>query len=298
VDVTVIWPNGKTCTLTDAFTYDGSCLTGCPGCITNSIDPAQGPLSGGSMVTIEGAGFQPGSFVAFGSTLAPATVIIDSLEIQAVTPPSPVEGYVDVTVSNAAGSVVCRIEDGFYYGAGCSITAVDPTDLCGWVAETVTIFGDGFQVDAEVFFFNRIAAPTPALEVEVVDSMTVVAKVPDQLTTVSPSYDVEVVNPDGTRCFLAPAFNVTRGTGAPCTLSSISPSVGSVAGGETVTITGSDLPEPARVFFEANEAVVISNTDTEIVAEAPPGKRPGPILVRVIDDACTRLPGMISYTYQ
>jgi hypothetical protein len=298
VDVTVILPGGRSCTLQDAFTYDGPCLAGCPGCIASRIEPAEGPLSGSSTVIIEGAGFQPTSIVSFGSTQALATVYIGPNELQVVTPPSPIEGCVDVSVSNDTGTVVCRIPDGFRYGSGCALTAVDPTDLCAWIAEPVLIFGDGFQTDATANIFSRTAGATALWEVEVLDSQTIRAKVPDQLTTINPVYDVEVINPDGTRCFLSPAFTVSRGTGTACDVSGISPTGGSVAGGETVTITGDDFPAVPRVVFAANEAVVISSSLTEIVVEAPAGKQPGPAVVKIVDEGCTRFPCQIQYNYQ
>ncbi len=77
---------------------------------TRSISPQSGSTRGGTVVTIVGAGFIPGTTVSFG--YVPATVgykratqvvIQSSTVMQVTTPPHP-SGTVDLVVSNPDGS--------------------------------------------------------------------------------------------------------------------------------------------------------------------------------------------------
>jgi hypothetical protein len=80
----------------------------------STVAPDEGPTSGGTAVTITGAGLTSTSQVAFDGSPAPFTVISDT-SVSAVTPPG-TAGAVDVTVTNGAGTATAT--DGFTYVAG------------------------------------------------------------------------------------------------------------------------------------------------------------------------------------
>ena len=63
--------------------------------------PATGPTSGGQVVTISGANFQPGAGVDFGAVFL-APLYVDSNTLRITTPPSPgaAEGLIGVAVTN------------------------------------------------------------------------------------------------------------------------------------------------------------------------------------------------------
>ena len=82
--------------------------------ILESISPDEGPLSGGTTVTLGGQGFQEGMTAYFGEEEAPEVNRQGGLSAQAVTPPAAQEGTVDVTVENPNGTT-WTIEDGFTY---------------------------------------------------------------------------------------------------------------------------------------------------------------------------------------
>jgi hypothetical protein len=58
---------------------------------------------------------------------------------------------------------------------------------------------------------------------------------------------------------------------APPTLSGISPSSGTPAGGTTVTLTGTNLQTTSSVYFGSTSATIRSGSDTEVTVTAPPG---------------------------
>jgi hypothetical protein len=65
------------------------------------IDPIEGPIAGGTNVTLTGTGFTAGATVTFGTTAATKVVVVNETTITADTPAG--EGVVDVIVANADG---------------------------------------------------------------------------------------------------------------------------------------------------------------------------------------------------
>jgi IPT/TIG domain/FG-GAP-like repeat len=78
-----------------------------------SISPAQGPVAGGTVVTITGSNFAIGSTVQFGSNHGINSIFISSTELTAFSPPG--HGMVDVTVTNDAGTSATSAADQFTY---------------------------------------------------------------------------------------------------------------------------------------------------------------------------------------
>ena len=81
--------------------------------VVNGISPSQGPLSGGTVVTITGTSFNGATAVHFGSS--PATGF--SVENTTITATAPAEaaGTVDVTVTTQSGTSVTGAADRFTY---------------------------------------------------------------------------------------------------------------------------------------------------------------------------------------
>ncbi|MFJ9967920.1 IPT/TIG domain-containing protein [Streptomyces avermitilis] len=79
-----------------------------------TVAPDEGPVSGGTSVTVSGTGFTSTNQVTFDGNPAPFTVISDTA-LSAVTPPG-AAGLVDVVVTNDAGSATAA--DAFTYLAG------------------------------------------------------------------------------------------------------------------------------------------------------------------------------------
>lgn len=79
-----------------------------------STDPIQGPLQGGTMVTISGRGFEQGSLVSFGANDATDVTFLSAYQLQAATPPSSAPGSVSVIVRATDGKTA-SLPDGFSY---------------------------------------------------------------------------------------------------------------------------------------------------------------------------------------
>lgn len=78
-----------------------------------SIDPKRGPVDGGTVVTILGSGFTPGTAITFGGRLAKSVSAISSTSIVATTPAHP-SGGVDVEVVKPDGDKAI-IREGFTF---------------------------------------------------------------------------------------------------------------------------------------------------------------------------------------
>ncbi len=156
VDVTVTTPvTTSPAVAADEFTYlDAPTIAS-----TNGVVPNQGPVAGGTPVTITGTNFAAGDphlAVHFGANLATNVVVVDAETITAVSPASTLpsvdhSGPVDVTVTTSGGTSATNAGDVFTYFAAPTINPAGP-GLTGIVPDSgpttggthVTITGTGF----------------------------------------------------------------------------------------------------------------------------------------------------------
>jgi hypothetical protein len=96
VDVVAVLSSGARYGLSPGFVY-----LAVP--VVTSLDPASGPISGGTWVVVSGSGFTSGSRVVFGSAAAQQVVVQSSTLLRALTPQH-LPGYVDVRVTTAGGT--------------------------------------------------------------------------------------------------------------------------------------------------------------------------------------------------
>lgn len=82
--------------------------------VTN-VTPANGPLEGGTNVTITGSGFTGVTDVRFGSTPASSFTLVSDSTILAISPPGATAGTVNVTVTTPYGTSVAGPGSTFTY---------------------------------------------------------------------------------------------------------------------------------------------------------------------------------------
>jgi hypothetical protein len=241
----------------DQFTY-------APLPVVTAISPTFGPAVGGTIVTVTGTGFTGATEVRFGPMAATSFTVVSDTEISAVSAAQlfGALGTYYVWVTTAGGTNASGPADQFTYAPLPVVTALNPDEgnLSG--GTTVTIVGTGFT-EAMAVKFGSVAAT----------SFTVVSDT--RITAVSPAQaastqDVFVTTQWGTSATGADQFfylNVPKVT-------AISPTSGRLAGGTTVTITGTDFAKgdgpPNKVVFgsvAATSFTVVS--DTEITAVSP-----------------------------
>ncbi|MBI4604077.1 MAG: lamin tail domain-containing protein [Planctomycetes bacterium] len=109
------------------FTGDGDLIdsgaievydtTGWQAPAVTSVSPPSGPLGGGTPISVQGSGFQPGVRVEIGGKPALEVALLSAGEAAVKTPDAAQAGPADVVVTNLDGQAA-TLPGGFSYGAG------------------------------------------------------------------------------------------------------------------------------------------------------------------------------------
>ncbi|MBQ1114866.1 IPT/TIG domain-containing protein [Streptomyces anulatus] len=231
----------------------------------NTINPSQGPTTGGTTVTLTGAGMAGSTAVRFASSNATSFTLVSDTQITAVSP-ARAAGAAAVVVVHPTGNsnsvtftyVVAQVP---------VITGVAPSNGPTSGGTSVTLTGTGFTGATTVTF-----AGVPATSF-MVNSAT-------QITAVTPAGSagaavVTVTTPGGTS-----APNAFFFYAAPPVLNAAAPAQGPTAGGVVVTLTGTNLLNAGTVRFGGTNAISFTVVSaTQITATAPPGVGSSPITV-------------------
>lgn len=89
-----------------------------------SLEPTEGPASGGTEVTLSGTGFADGMTVRFGTTAPLEATVVSDTEATVTTPASTASGAVTVVVSNADGESSSLL-NGFRFIGEDDVVAID-----------------------------------------------------------------------------------------------------------------------------------------------------------------------------
>jgi len=221
-----------------------------------SVNPALGPVSGGTSVLVSGANFMSGATLVFGSVPATNVVVVDNGTITATTPTNPA-GLVSVSVTNP-DSQSATLPNGFTYDPPPSLTSVSPGSGPAGGGTAVTVLGANFSNAATLTFGG-----VPATNVIVANSGMITATTPPN---VAGAANVTVTNLDGQMATLTNAFTYNP----PPTLASVSPPSGSTNGGTVVALSGSGFLDGITVNFGNSPLTNITvASDTVITATTP-----------------------------
>jgi hypothetical protein len=202
--------------------------------------------------------------VRFGATAATSFTVVSATQITAVVPPGGA-GAVDVTVIAPGGT--STLANSYFYLNVPVLTGVAPGSGPLTGGNTVTLTGASLLGATAVRFGAAAAA-----------SFTVVSAT--QITATAPpaaagSVGVTVITAGGTSNAVSYTYLM-----AP-TVTGLSPNRGPTTGGNTVTITGTNLAQTSAVLFGATPAAFTVVSDTQIVTNTPPGAA-GPTNVTAI----------------
>lgn len=127
-------------------------VSGAAGPWIASVEPARGPLAGGTVVTVRGGGFSAAATVAFGGVPALSVTVVSASELRATTPPGAAAGAVTVEVRNPDDTAV-SLAAGFVYEAAPSAATVL------FVPIVLSLEGlGGSSYSSELTFTNRGSA--------------------------------------------------------------------------------------------------------------------------------------------
>jgi hypothetical protein len=259
-DVTVTNPDTQSGTGMSPFTY-------APAPTVSAISPTSGPTPGGTALTITGTDFISGATVTIGGTSAAGVSVVNATTITA-TSPAHTAGVISVVVTNPdTQSGSCS--GCFSFVAPPTVNAVSPTTGPAAGGTSITISGTGFISGAAVMLGGSAASG-----VTVVNPTTITATTPLHASGV---VTLVVTNPDTQSATCAGCFTYVA---AP-TVSGISPNVGPVAGGTSITITGTGFNAGATVSIDGTAPTAVVVVDPTTITATTAANAAGTVMVVV-----------------
>ncbi len=242
--------------------------------------PNFGPPSGGTEVRIEGTGFSLPTEVSFGGIAVPVLDVSSSV-IRVLSPqielPAGQNQIVSIGVSVNVGEedfAAGTLGSAFTYTRNSSpiipkIISVTPTTGPNEGGTRVTIFGEAFGSEVQVFFGANTLVEAPVLDVTPTRILTETPPATGQNAGVrNQVVDVRVRDlRSGFETSLPSAFQYG---GGDMFISAIGPGEGVYLGGTLVTIFGAGFEAPVALTFGGEAQQVVSVSGTEIVARAVP----------------------------
>ena len=271
VDITVVTYGGPSpTTLADQFTYF-------PPPIVASVSPTAGPTGGGTTLTISGIGLGGATSVDFTDSQGDdyqGTIQNESGNSLVVTSPNyGVATTVDITVTTASGTSATSSADQFNYVVVPTVSSISPTAGLRAGGDTVEIYGANLAGATSVAFGSAPARFTINVNYGYPYYGNPAG---DWITAISPpgsdgTVDVTVAT-DGASSPTSAANQFTYLQPVPA-VTGVSPADGAAAGGETVTISGTDLDNASEVDFNGVAGTIVpgSDTATQIMATVPAG---------------------------
>ena len=279
VNIVVTTPGGESAVSgADDFTYVAAPTV-------TKVEPAEGPAAGGTKVTITGTRFTGAKEVKFGSVAAKSFTVVSGTSITAESPAGSA-GTVNVAVTTVGGKSAVSGADDFTYVAAPTVTKVEPAEGPAAGGTKVTITGTNFTGAKEVKFGS-----VAATGVTVNTATSITAEAPAGSGTV----DVTVATVGGTSA----TGSTDQYTYVPVpTVTKVEPSEGPVAGGTSVTITGTNLTGATGVSFGSTAATSFTvNSSTQITASAPGGTGTVDATVTTVGGTSAPNPPSDQYTY-
>jgi alpha-tubulin suppressor-like RCC1 family protein len=268
VDVTVTGPGGRSGTTSlDRYRY-----ANVPS--VSGLEPASGPESGGTSVTIRGANLTGASEVRFGLAAAASFAVNSASSITAVAPPG--SGTVDVTVITPEGGSRATEADHFTYVLPPAVTKIEPGSGPEAGATSVVITGTNLTSATTVKFGSANAA---SFKVNSETSVTAISP------TGKGNVDLTVTTVGGTTATgPTDVFSYLP----PPTVKKVAPKKGHSIGGTTVTIVGTNLGGATAVSFGTTKATSFKVSSPSSITAVSPAHAKGTV------DVTATTPGGVS----
>jgi phosphatidylserine/phosphatidylglycerophosphate/cardiolipin synthase-like enzyme len=213
------------------------------------------------------------SNVDTGSPDPPPNHVLGTFKISSLAPNTTYRWkIVSKTMANltATGPIWSFTTGGTAPTSGATVTSVSPATGAASGGTAVTITGTSFAAGATVAF-----GVATATKIVVVNSTTITATTPPH---VGGSVNVMVTNPAGNAGSLPNGFLYT--SIPPSTQPKLNvavPNTGSTAGGDSVTISGSNLVQGLTVTFGGAFATIVSRSTVSVIVTTPAGSAGSPV---------------------
>jgi len=238
----------------------------------DSVSPSSGSMAGGTTLTLTGNSFDGRPLlVTVGGSQATSVTRVSATQATCVTP-SGVAGVVDVAITTPGGTA-SRAGAFTYFASAPTVTSVSPPTGTSLGGTAVTITGTAFTGATSVTF-GGVAATS----IIVVGPTTITCVTP--AGTPSAAVAVAVTTPGGTGT-LPSGYTYNALPTVTSVVNAISTSVGDIAGGYTVTITGTRLTGTSSVTFGGTAATGIVVVGPTTVTCTVPAKPAGTYTVQI-----------------
>jgi hypothetical protein len=214
-----------------------------------SITPAYGATAGGDTLTITGSNLDLVNSITLGD--GSCTVATISSTVITCTTTAATAGSKNVIITNSKGKTSIY-SNAFDYLAAPTVASITPAIGSASGGESVTITGTGFYQISDITI-NGVSCTTPITVSSTTATCTTGA-------TTAGTYDVIVTNVDSQTGTLSSGYTYVN----PPSIASFSPTTIIEAGGETLTITGSDFDGAATVTIDSFPCVVTFQDATTI----------------------------------
>jgi len=256
VDVTVRSKAGKN-TLKNGYEYYKIKI---PLNIDN-VAPENGPLAGGTLITMTGNGFTTSgdTTITIDGNSANNIVVVDSNTMTCETPAVTKPGLVDVYVANSNG--YDTLVDGFTYNHLPEISSVSPSYGSADGGTPITISGSYFTTTGDTIV--KIGG-SAALNMVVINASTITCVTP---VHASGTVGVTITNSNGSTINFS-GFTYYAAT----VISSVAPNTGSINGGQSITISGGNytgLVSTIVSFGGVAATNVVVQSETSITCTTP-----------------------------
>ncbi|MGW8824337.1 IPT/TIG domain-containing protein [Paenibacillus lautus] len=253
--------------------------------IITSVEPNEGKVTGGDMITIRGEHFRDNPKVSFAGTYSSQVQYISPNEVKAVVPPG-YQGIAELKLINTDGQTAI---DNYTYYDDPVITLISPNNGPLDGNTTVQVRGSAFLREAKVKFGENYSPKVTFNNSGYLSAVTPAGVEPGTV-------DVIVENPDGRSATLPQSF--TYNEMPKMTITSITPDQGSTKGGETIAVNGTLIQPGTKVFFGDTEGSNYKYSSiVKMLVTAPSQIDPGTVDIRVEspDGYSVTLP--LAYTY-
>lgn len=238
-DVVLTTTYGGSVTSANAFRYiEAPSIT--------SITPPGGPTAGGTQIVIAGANLDNATSVTIGGTAANVTA--NTGTSVTVTTPAGSAGAKSITLQTYDGVGSVTSSNAFTYVAPPTIASLSSTVATTGGGQTILLSGTNLDNTSSVTLGSTSVASLSNVSATRVQFVVPAGSAGLKDVTLTTTYGGSVTS-----------VNAFRYIGAPA-ITSITPNIGSTAGGDTVTIAGANLTNVTRVLIGTSIGTVTANT--------------------------------------
>ncbi len=286
------------------------------------LSPSTGPLLGGNELTLSGSGFDSLSandftirFVRIEGPASPASLDVVPSDVMSIAsqqirfrapdsllrPASAVPTSFAANVQFLSASGTMELVQAYAYEFP-QLVAIDRSTGAAAGGELVALTGAGFApLSAVTFVFpngDRLAATVDRVDA---DGRRLLVRTPNMTGHEGEIADIELMVPSVTTLRLPSSFTVSGGGGDELAIVSVTPSNGTICGGDEVIVAGraflaslevlfGDVPAPSVVVLDAQTARVVT-------PEVPEGTETVGVSVRTDGISSVRLDGGFTFEH-